>query len=79
MHEQPNGKGDIESSFNHTGVHNCNLFVCTELGSLVTEMDLKGDTHKANKTFYTKDDNVTRPNCNSVMKINKPPPKLKYV
>lgn len=44
MHEQPNGKGDIEPSFNHTGVHNCNwkVVVRIELGSLVTEVDLKG-------------------------------------
>lgn len=44
MHEQPDGKGDIEPAFNHTGVHNCNLAVRKELGSLVTEMDLKGYT-----------------------------------
>lgn len=58
MHEQPNGKGDIEPSFNHTGVHNCNLGVRTELGFLVTEMDLK--RHIADKKLYTEVDHVKK-------------------
>lgn len=56
VHEQPNGKSDIEPSFNHTGVHNCNcnLAVRTELWSLVTKMALKIDTNKAHRKLYTK-------------------------
>ncbi len=68
MHEQPYSKGDIETSFNHTGVHNCNLAVRTELGSLVTEMNLKkkGHTDIADKTLHTKDDHVTRKKNNNM-------------
>lgn len=50
MHEQPDGKGDIETSLNHTGVHHCNLDVDKVLSVFTTEMVLKKhkkqrDTH----------------------------------
>lgn len=40
MHEQPDGKGDIETSLDHTGVHRCSLDVGQALRVFTTEMVL---------------------------------------
>lgn len=41
MHEQPDGKGDIETSLNHTGVHRCNFEVLNILRVFTTKIVLK--------------------------------------
>lgn len=44
MHEKPDGQGDIESTFDDTGVHNYNVRERSwqdKKGSLVTKMDLR--------------------------------------
>lgn len=49
MHEQPDGKGDIETSFNNTGVHRCNFDVDNVLRVFTTEIDLKWEANQGYK------------------------------
>lgn len=52
MHEQPNSKGDIESSFNHTGVHHCKQFVPLRLGHVSCDGPKEGHTHSGQCILY---------------------------
>lgn len=50
MHEQPDGKGDIETSLNHTGVHRCKFDVGNVLRVMyTTEIVLKWEAKQGYK------------------------------
>lgn len=51
MHEQPNGEGDIEPAFNHSGVHNC--YNSRQYKTGVFGLRDGSEQYETNGTLYT--------------------------